>query len=82
MSNDHHILQLASAYTKELIHNPRATVFENMERAVNNCQIYANVSDLLEVVQCMAKFDGRNNNFHLKQMACEALSKITGNQQS
>lgn len=31
------------------------------------------VIDLVEVVEAMARFDGRNNNVHLKQMAKDAL---------
>lgn len=32
------------------------------------------IKALIEVVKAMAKFDGRNNNSHLKQMAKDALN--------
>lgn len=34
--------------------------------------------DLLEVVEAMANFDGRNNNSHLKEMARKLVKKIKG----
>lgn len=43
-----------------------------------NARLIAAAPDLLEVVQAMANFDGRNNNKHLKDMAHTSIAKATG----
>lgn len=42
-----------------------------------NARLIASAPDLLEVVEAMANFDGRNNNSHLKEMARAAIAKAT-----
>jgi type VI protein secretion system component VasF len=44
----------------------------------SNARLIAAAPDLLEVVQAMANFDGRNNNAALKEMARAAIAKATG----
>lgn len=43
-----------------------------------NARLIAAAPELLEVVQAMATFNGRNNNTHLKEMARAAIAKATG----
>ena len=43
-----------------------------------NARLIASAPDLLEIVQFMANFDGRNNNKHLKDLAKTAYTKATG----
>lgn len=40
-------------------------------------RLIASAPELLEVVQAMARFDGRNNNSFLKEMAKAAIAKAT-----
>lgn len=43
-----------------------------------DAHLIAAAPDLYEVVEAMARFDGRNNNHHLKNMAKAALAKARG----
>ncbi|KAB2792569.1 hypothetical protein F9K96_05350 [Brucella anthropi] len=43
-----------------------------------NANLIAAAPDLYEVVDAMARFDGRNNNHHLKSMAKAAIAKARG----
>lgn len=48
-----------------------------MDVSYEDARLIAAAPDLLEVVQAMARFDGRNNNSFLKEMAKAAIAKAT-----
>lgn len=48
------------------------------EEAEANANLIAAATELYEVVEAMARFDGRNNNHHLKNMAKAAIAKARG----
>ena len=55
-------------------------VIATMESGIDGLgHMIAAAPELLQVVECMAKFDGRNNNAALKEMARAAIAKALGN---
>ncbi len=65
-----------TVYIKDEQGHTVATMFNKSD--YSTAHLFVAAPDLLEVVQAMANFDGRNNNHHLKEMAKAAIAKATG----
>lgn len=73
MTNEKLITQLAAAYTKALVHNPKATIFENMSAAVAELPIVAGVGMLDVNARLIAAAHATRTQLELLMIEVEAM---------